>query len=75
MMPQKQTVQSWSRITAHELDELVRFQLQALWDGQSRDAWLQSHKRKISELIPPVMIWGPPGVGKSSVIRRTLLNS
>jgi hypothetical protein len=69
MMIRKQTAQGWSRITAHELDELVRFQLQALWDGQSCDAWLRSHKRKISELIPPVMIWGPPGVGKSSVIR------
>jgi len=68
-MTQKQTAQSWNRITPYELEELVRFQLKALWDAQSHDAWLQSHKRKISELIPPVMIWGPPGVGKSSVIR------
>lgn len=59
----------WNRINTEELEELVRFQLLSLWQNGSSEAWEKEHNRKISESVPPVMIWGPPGIGKSSVIR------
>lgn len=68
-MNQKIKTQDWNRITTLELEELVLFQLKALWDNGKQSNWLKAHKRKVSELVPPIMIWGPPGVGKSSVIR------
>lgn len=61
--------QNWNKITTLELEELVRFQLGAMWDKEVQEQWNRDHKRKMSDLVPPVMIWGPPGVGKSSVIR------
>src|SRR6056297_3306512 len=61
--------QNWNKITTIELEDLVRFQLGAVWNKEVHSRWNRDHKRKISELVPPVMIWGPPGVGKSSVIR------
>ncbi len=66
---EKSKAQSWNKINTTELEEIIRFQLEALWDTAGRNDWINSHKRKISELVPPVMIWGPPGVGKSSIIR------
>ena len=68
-MDNKIKSQNWNKITTLELEELVLFQLKALWDNGNRSNWKENHKRKVSELVPPVMIWGPPGVGKSSVIR------
>lgn len=68
-MNQKIKVQNWNRITTLELEELVLFQLKALWGNGKQSNWIENHKRKVSELVPPIMIWGPPGVGKSSVIR------
>jgi hypothetical protein len=38
--------------------EVVRHHLHALWEQPERAA-----------LIPPVMLWGPPGVGKSAIVR------
>lgn len=66
--------QSWSKINTLELEEMIRFQLKALWDTAGNGEWATNHKRKMSELVPPVMIWGPPGVGKSSVIRDVALD-
>lgn len=68
-MSQRPNSQNWNKITTIELRELIYFQLKALWDNGSHNSWEENHKRKVSELVPPVMIWGPPGVGKSSVIR------
>lgn len=68
-MAEKPKTTNWNKITTGELEELVRFQLQALWDTDKYDKWQKNNKQKISELIPPVMIWGPPGVGKSTVIK------
>ncbi len=68
-MEQKQKNQNWNKIAIDELEALIKFQLNALWNTTDQQDWEKNHKRKISELIPPVMIWGPPGVGKSSVIR------
>ncbi len=68
-MNQTIKTQDWNRITTLELEELVLFQLKALWDNGKQSNWIKDHKRKVSELVPPIMIWGPPGVGKSSVIR------
>lgn len=58
-----------NKITTLELEELIRFQLESLWNNSSQDNFTRQHNRKVSELLPPIMIWGPPGVGKSSVIR------
>jgi len=41
------------------LIDLVKTNLQTLWDGDDETA----------RAIPPVMIWGAPGVGKSTAIR------
>lgn len=73
-MNQKIKPQNWNKISTLELEELILFQLKSLWDNDNHSKWKQSHKRKISELVPPVMIWGPPGVGKSSVIRDVALD-
>ena len=61
--------QNWNSINTEELEKLIRIQLKALWNVSDKDHWIRNHKQKISDLIPPIMIWGPPGVGKSSVIR------
>ena len=47
-----------NRITTEELDRLVRHQLKQIFDHPEQ-----------SEMLPPLMIWGAPGIGKSSIIR------
>lgn len=54
-----QNLQAKEKITISELTAMLHTNLQALWDGDEDTA----------QAIPPVMIWGPPGVGKSSAIR------
>ena len=44
--------------TLAQVRDLMRHHLHALWADPSR-----------ADLLPPMMLWGPPGVGKSSVIR------
>lgn len=56
-------------ISVEDLEELIRFQLEALWDEDLKASWQKAHRRAVAEQVPPVMIWGPPGVGKSSVMR------
>ena len=47
-----------NRITTEELDRLMRHQLKQIF----------AHPEQ-SEMLPPLMIWGAPGIGKSSIIR------
>ncbi len=48
-----------NRVTATELEQLVRMQLAAL-DKDPASA----------KVIPPLMVWGAPGLGKSTIIRK-----
>ena len=48
-----------NRVTTEELDRLVRHQLKQIFDHPEQ-----------AEMLPPLMIWGAPGIGKSSIIRR-----
>ena len=48
-----------NRITAGELEHLLRLQLEEL--GRNPGA---------AALLPPLMIWGAPGLGKSSILRQ-----
>ena len=52
-------------ITMIELRKLLLDNLNALWNG----GFLQTEYADAAAMIPPVMIWGAPGVGKSTVIR------
>ncbi|NMA21146.1 MAG: hypothetical protein GX927_11260 [Lentisphaerae bacterium] len=45
-------------ITTRDLEKLLRLQLTSLWE-----------KRCPASLLPPLMVWGAPGLGKSSIIR------
>ena len=47
-----------NRITTEELDRLLRHQLQQIF----------AHPELASQL-PPLMVWGAPGIGKSTIIR------
>lgn len=52
------TLNMHNRITAEELKELVRMQLKSLFANP-----------KLAQVIPPTMVWGAPGLGKSTIIR------
>lgn len=45
-------------ITTRDLEKLLRLQLTSLWE-----------KKCPGILLPPLMVWGAPGLGKSSIIR------
>ena len=47
-----------NRVTADELGRLLTMQLRAIADEPSR-----------SRELPPLMVWGAPGLGKSSILR------
>jgi len=68
-MKRNENLVNWQSISATDLERLIRFQLKALWSVDSRILGGNNEYRKIAELIPPMMIWGPPGVGKSSIVR------
>ena len=38
--------------------KILQHQLDILWDNPEK-----------AEMVPPLMIWGPPGIGKSTFIR------
>lgn len=48
------------------LKNLITDNLNALWDSSVLG---NTGKENPANLIPPIMVWGPPGVGKSTVIR------
>jgi len=62
-------IQKFQSISATDMERLIRFQLNALWSVESQLLLGNNDYRKVAELIPPMMIWGPPGVGKSSIVR------
>ncbi|NMA47668.1 MAG: hypothetical protein GX945_14015 [Lentisphaerae bacterium] len=45
-------------VTTRELAKLLRLQVTSLWE-----------KKCPAALLPPLMVWGAPGLGKSSIIR------
>lgn len=47
-----------NRITAKQLENVLRMQLEAL-----------EKEPELAKTLPPLMVWGAPGLGKSSVIR------
>lgn len=47
------------KVSISDVAALVENNLRILWAGDE----------EMAKAIPPVMIWGAPGVGKSSVIR------
>ena len=47
-----------NRITAAELEKIIRMQLTALAEAP-----------EMAAVMPPLMVWGAPGLGKSTVIR------
>ena len=53
-------------ISIAELKNLVRDNLNALWEN---DPALHTKHADASMMIPPVMVWGAPGVGKSTAVR------
>ena len=53
-------------ISIDELKELLRDNLNALWEN---DPALFTKHADAPMMIPPVMVWGPPGVGKSTAVR------
>ena len=53
-------------ISIAELKDLLRDNLNALWEN---DPALHTKHADASMMIPPVMVWGAPGVGKSTAVR------
>ncbi len=53
-------------ITMSELKTLIQCNLNALW---SKDNYLADTPEKRASMIPPLMVWGAPGLGKSTVVR------
>ena len=45
-----------NRITAKQLSEMVSFSLETRWENPDNR-------------LPAIMVWGPPGVGKSAIVR------
>ena len=52
-------------ISIAELKDLLRDNLNALWEN---DPALHTKHADASMMIPPVMVWGAPGVGKSTAV-------
>ncbi|MBR0457608.1 MAG: AAA family ATPase [Victivallales bacterium] len=55
-----------TQVTMRELKEIVLNNLQALWEP---DSFLATKYSDAPNLIPPIMLWGAPGVGKSTLVR------
>jgi hypothetical protein len=51
-------INNHNQISTRELEKLLRLQLTSLWE-----------KKCPASLLPPLMVWGAPGLGKSSIIR------
>ena len=59
-------VSSIPTISIKELKELLLDNLNALWEN---DSVLHTKHATAAALIPPIMVWGAPGVGKSTAVR------
>ena len=57
-MTSENTMKKTSLTTIRDAQEILHHHLQCLWTNPERAAD-----------IPPLMLWGPPGIGKSTVIR------
>ncbi|MBO7329049.1 MAG: ATP-binding protein, partial [Lentisphaeria bacterium] len=55
----KSNLQAVEKIAVSDLTALIKLNLFALWE----------ENEEMAKAIPPVMIWGAPGVGKSTAIR------
>ena len=53
-------------ISMNELKKLIRCNLEALW---SSEKYLARSPERQAAMIPPLMIWGAPGLGKSTAVR------
>ncbi|MBQ7403972.1 MAG: AAA family ATPase [Lentisphaeria bacterium] len=53
-------------ISIKELKELLLDNLNALWEN---DPALHTKHATSASLIPPIMVWGAPGLGKSTAVR------
>lgn len=51
-------IDNHNAIAAPDFESLLRLQLRALWEGTCP-----------ADKLPPLMVWGAPGLGKSSIIR------
>ena len=61
------TKSSYSKtISIKELKELLLDNLNALWEN---DSALHTKHASAANMIPPIMVWGAPGVGKSTAVR------
>ena len=47
-----------NRVTGEELEKLLKMQLNAL-----------AANPEMASALPPLMVWGAPGLGKSSILR------
>lgn len=52
------TLDLHNRVTGEELEKLLKMQLDAL-----------SEDHEMANALPPLMVWGAPGLGKSSILR------
>ena len=53
-------------ISIREMKEILLDNLHALWEN---DPNLRTRHSEASSMIPPMMVWGAPGVGKSTAVR------
>lgn len=58
MVKQEAVVRNENRVSAAQLERLLQAQLDMIRDAPSQ-----------AKALPPLMVWGPPGVGKSSIMR------
>ncbi len=52
------TLDLHNRVTGEELEKLLKMQLDALAEDP-----------EMARALPPLMVWGAPGLGKSSILR------
>lgn len=58
-MKQNLTADFHNIISTEKLEEMIDFQLELIWGSGEN----------LAQEIPPIMLWGAPGVGKSTIIR------
>jgi hypothetical protein len=58
MVKEEVMVRNENRVSAAQLERLLQAQLDMIRDAPAQ-----------AKVLPPLMVWGPPGVGKSSIMR------